>query len=247
MKTAPLNTPKKADAPATAPETFTQPQAPAKPAEAATPPADDLAAREARIAANEAAIAEREERLAKLLAEPIPAAAPEPKRTLMHVLDLSATPTSGKREHEIMVDGLMRVISFEPSKPTPLQPHIAIKFLKFPESFKLTDEAGELLPFQNTPKQPHELQAGERFKLDRESTIARYDELHTPALQIRVLQMDGGEVFRDSRDRQAMIAFIITKTEEKLKKSVGREDPLGIDEWMPPAENNDALDTGSWA
>lgn len=236
MKTAAMTNTKPAEKPAqppAAPEITAQQQAPQ------TPPETQQAAPEPPPAPA-AAPAPEPGRIDRIQPAPQPAAPP-----MMHVLDLSAT--FEPRIHEMAIDGLIKQFKFLPRQPTALPPHIAVKFLKYPESFKLTNEDGDLIPFQNTPKQPHELQAGERFKLDPDATIARFNELHTPALLVRTLQLEGGERFAGSKDRQAMIDFIIAKTEEKRSKNMGREPGLGIEEWTPPPENDSALDTGAWA
>ncbi len=201
-----------------------------------------LAAERSRDQGNAPASAEQ---VAAAGAPPPPAPEPAPKREMLYVLDLSAQDENG-RTHELFIDGLIKQFHFKRAVPTALPPFVAVKFLKYPDSFKLTDEHGDLIPFQNTPKQPHELQAGERFRLARDATVANYGELHTSALQLRVLQLDGGERFKDSRDREGMIEFIIRSIEAKEKKNLGREASLGIEEFTPPPENDSALDNGTW-
>ncbi len=161
------------------------------------------------------------------------------------VVDLSAV--SEPRYHDVIIDGTLRQVKFTRGEPTAMPAHVALKFLRHPDAFKRTDEHGTPMPFSMAPKQPHEMEAGQKFKLERDQTVALMSELHTPALKARVLAIEGGERFKDSRDRDAMIEFLIAKTEEKQRKNIGAEPGLGIDEFTPAPEHDSSLDTGAWA
>jgi len=90
-------------------------------------------------------------------------------RFLVHVLDTTAQPDSvdsegktrsGKRSHQMPVDGAVRTFEFEHGKPLAMPRAVALKFLKHYPAFQLTDADGNPKAFLRPPKQPHELQAG---------------------------------------------------------------------------------------
>lgn len=153
----------------------------------------------------------------------------------MHVIDMTALPGQDDREHQILVDGVARTFKFKAGKPTALPPEIAVKFLKT-DTFKLTDEKGTVLPWRGVPRQPDELQAGEKLILKPEEVVANLDELHDDALWLRVAQLPGGEK-ANREDRDAMISYIITTTEARKKaNTVNEADP---DSFTPEAEADD--------
>lgn len=165
-----------------------------------------------------------------------------PKGAMWHVIDTTATPKdervygSGPRTHEQIVDGVHMPFTFEYGKPLAMPEKIARKFLKH-EAWKLTDEHGTVLPFQRPPKQPHEAQAGEQFKLADNECVARYDELSNEALKARVLEMPGGEKFADAApSRKAVIEFIVQTKLALAKANISKVPDVKKDEFIPEPE-----------
>ena len=170
---------------------------------------------------------------------PNPAPAPKPRMPdTLFVLDTTAIPGKGTREHEMLVDGLIKSFKFEPGIPLELPLAVAIKFLRH-DAFKRTDKGGDLLPYHRKPKQPDELKAGERFALKDHETIAHYGELTNVALLQRALELPGGEMLPNKGDRQVLIDFI-TKTEvARRKANAAKQSDLGRDDFVPEPEVGD--------
>ena len=151
----------------------------------------------------------------------------------LYVLDTTALPSRGPREHEMIVSDargqkLRKAFKFEPGVPLELPFAVAIKFLKIPE-FKRSDKDGNLLPYQRQPKQPNELGAGERFALADHQTVADYHELATMNLLQRVYELPGGELLEKSTDREnipafreKLINFLIRTTVERREANAAR-------------------------
>jgi hypothetical protein len=162
---------------------------------------------------------------------------------VFYVLDTTVTPLdptvpgSGLRIHEQIVDGAKKTFRFEHGVPLPMSPAIAMKFLRH-DTFKRTDDKGELLPFKRRPKQPEELGAGERMDLGEDQTIANLDELTNGALLARVAEMPGGEQFADKQDRAGMIAFMVESKRANRKVNSAPPD-VGSDAFTPEAEAED--------
>lgn len=166
---------------------------------------------------------------------------PEPAAP-WYVIDSTATPKdervygSGPRTHEQIVDGVHMPFTFEYGKPLAMPEKIARKFLKH-DAWKLTDASGTVLPFQRPPKQPHEAQAGEQFKLADNECVARYDELSNEALKTRVLEMPGGEKFADAApSRKAVIEFIVQTKLAIAKANTSKVPDTGKDDFVPEPE-----------
>lgn len=187
-------------------------------------------------------------RMSAVVAEPAPAPIPtitaeppvrDPKAEWMWILDTTAV--AEMREHVMMVNGTISKYEFHARRPTLLHPAVAVKFLAEP-AFRLTDADGVIQEWSAVPKQPHQLQAGERFHLDANQTVARYDELTGNAIKIRALQLPGGEAYSASRDKDAMVAFIIEQTDILRRKNIGREAMTGgvsdLEEFTPAPEND---------
>jgi hypothetical protein len=157
--------------------------------------------------------------------------------TTLFVLDSTATPEAPARTHEMIVDGAIREFTFKSRVPLELPRAIALRFVKH-DSFKLTNAQGEpIAEFRRQPRQPDELQAGETLTLADDETVARYDELSTPALQHRVLEMPGSEHFdAPAPSRKDMIAFIIAAKLEARAKNTSRVKDVGADEFVPDAD-----------
>lgn len=152
----------------------------------------------------------------------------------LHVVDTTARPdfqregvngaimtVSGARRHEQLVDGAVKVFSFEHAVPTKLPFAIAMKFLKT-EGFVLTDENGKPIEFERVPDQPNAANSAQ-FKLAGNQVVARYDELSQEALLIRAAQLPGGEVFKKNAKRAEIIDFLI-KTRAELEKINSQRD-----------------------
>lgn len=146
--------------------------------------------------------------------------------THLFVLDTTAKPGQGPREHQMIVDGLIKTYKFEPVTPLELPFAVAIKFLRIPE-FIRTSKEGDALPYQRQPKQPHEMGAGEKFELADHQTVADYNELSNVALLQRALELPQGEMV--PRDRKSLTEFIVKTYVERRKanaeKTAGAKKP----------------------
>lgn len=158
----------------------------------------------------------------------------------MLVLDTSAVPSenspTGERSHAQIINGITKIFRFLPGVGTPMEPSIAAKFLRH-EAFRLVDADGNELPYERVPKQPTDLQAGEKLVLADNETVARYDELTNAALLQRVLPLPGGEKFSaDAPDRKAVIDFIIAAQQKLAAAKRSRVRDVGNDEFVPAAD-----------
>jgi hypothetical protein len=180
---------------------------------------------------------------------PAPAAAPEKvSDQVLYVLDSTAQPDTigsdgrpiaGVRTHIMLVDGLEKPFSFRHGVPLALPKTVAFQFLRHPE-FKLTDAEGNPQPYQRQPKQPGELQAGEKLVLNDDETVARYDELSTPALQQRVLEIPRSEKFASEKpSRPEMIRFIVAHVVKVKETTAAKEPDITDDDFVPVAELED--------
>jgi len=153
---------------------------------------------------------------------------------VMYVLDTTARPSnyapdgreiSGARVHEQFIGGQIKPYRFEYGKPLELPRAIAVKFLREP-AFQLTDSQGNQIPYDPTPTQPDQAQAGQKFRIDPDKTVARYDELTTESLLRRALELPSGEKFGTGKpSRKALIEFIIeTRTEAQIADMAKPED-----------------------
>lgn len=158
----------------------------------------------------------------------------------MYVLDTSAHEV--ERVHEQIISGSIRKFPFKPRTPTPLPPDVAVKFLKS-EGFILTDSDGTPKEWAQTPRQPHEMGAGEQISLGPTEVIASLDELNRGSLCKRALQLGASEAALDA-PKEDLIAFIKQKTQEfrRQKRNGGRgvsEDvgaDLDLEEFLPSAD-----------
>jgi hypothetical protein len=153
----------------------------------------------------------------------------------LFVIDTTALPAKPPREHEMIVDGLIKVFKFEPTVPLELPIAVAIKFLKHAE-FKRTNKDGELQPYHRRPKQPDELKAGERFTLGDHQTVALYSELTNVALFQRAMELPRGEMLPDKGNRQALIDFIAKAEIEKRKANAAKQGDLVESGFVPEPE-----------
>jgi hypothetical protein len=151
----------------------------------------------------------------------------------MFVLDLSAQET--ERVHELIVNGTIRKFKFQPRIPNPLPRSIAVRFLKS-EGFQLTDAQGNPLQWSKTPRQPHEMGAGEQISLGENEVIASYEELNIGSLRKRALQFGAPEAAMDW-PKDTLVDFIKGKTlEMKRQRRNGRPGPdedLDLEEFVP--------------
>ncbi|TIW14897.1 MAG: hypothetical protein E5V70_05250 [Mesorhizobium sp.] len=81
---------------------------------------------------------------------------------VMYVIDMTATPNSGPREHDMMVDGVVRSIKFVPGKPYKMPREVAVKFLRISTAFKLTDADGNVLAWPGARRDGRQLQRSAR-------------------------------------------------------------------------------------
>lgn len=166
----------------------------------------------------------------------------------MFVIDTTAQPdttaengqiVSGARTHIMPFNGRSLPCKFEHAKPLELPTEVAVKFLKN-DGFILTDKDGNPLEYKRRPRQPEELEAGERIALSPDETIARYDELSNGSLQKRALELPGGEKFAGvNAPRAAMIDFIKAAREAIQKANTSKVPDVVADEFVPDAEEGD--------
>lgn len=145
-------------------------------------------------------------------------------KTHMFVLDTSAHDV--ERIHDQIIGGVIRKFTFKPRQPTPLPPEVAVKFLKS-EGFVLTDAEGSPIEWNATPRQPHEMGAGEQISLAPNEVIASLDELNMGSLRKRALQMGASEAALQA-DKEDLIGYIKAKTLEYRRQR--RNGGIGISE-----------------
>lgn len=163
------------------------------------------------------------------------AAAKDAPSTDLYVRDMTATSESGPRTHDMIVQGAVEPFTFKPGKALKMPRHIAVKFLKHgPAAFRLCDADGNFVDWHGVPKQPSELQAGERFRIEPNQTVANLSELTNEALWMRCVAMPGGEEVAEKNDRKAMIDFIVEVTVKRRRENT--EADRGEDEFVPEAD-----------
>lgn len=145
----------------------------------------------------------------------------------------------GFREHEMPVNGTVKVVRFEYAKPTKLPWAVAIKFLKHGEPFVLTDEEGNEKTWQATPRQPEDFQAGEKFRLQDNEVVARLDEITTDALRIRCAMLPGGDEAAETYPRDKLIEFMLQRTVELRIERESQEPDVDRDSYVPDPESED--------
>ena len=157
----------------------------------------------------------------------------------MFVLDTSAHDT--ERVHEQIIGGAIKKFTFKARTPTALPPDIAVKFLKS-EGFMLTDRDGNPQEWAQTPRQPHEMGAGEQISLGPNEVIATLEELGRGSLVKRALQLGASEAAMDA-PKEDLIAFVKQKTMEFRRqrrnggKGVAQEEggDVDLEEFVPDA------------
>lgn len=162
---------------------------------------------------------------------------------VMRVVDTTAVPfdelskRGGPRTHVLVVDGLNKSFTFQPHEAKELPPAIAVRFLK-DEAFKLVDKEGNPIEYRRRPRLPEELGAGERLAVADDEVIARLEELTDKALQLRALELTGGEKFAEAANRADMIAFL-TEHRKKRAKANAAPPEVGGDTFTPEPELDD--------
>lgn len=171
-------------------------------------------------------------------ASSVPAVAPV-------ILVLDKTAVEGPRIHEMPVLGAIRKFTFQPGVGTPMPPEIAAKFLKHEDAFAPVNEQGQVLPYTRAPKQLEELQAGEKLNLSEQETVARFDELSSPSLYRRCVELPGGEKFSqgDRPDRGGMIVFLMAAAKAKRNQGKTAASDVGPDDFVPEAADGDEAQT----
>lgn len=166
-----------------------------------------------------------------------------PRETLIHVLDTTAKTRS--RVHEVEVKGVLQQLEFKPGKPIQLPFHVAAKFLRH-EGFIRTDEHGTPMDWEPLPKQPGDLQAGEKLVLTPDQTVARLSELNFEALQRRAVLLPGGDEIatRPNVTSKELASFIAEQT-AKIAKANQRPDYVSDDEYTPPPLSGDDYDAAA--
>lgn len=162
------------------------------------------------------------------------------KKTLeddIFVLDTTAQP-GVDRTHEMLIEGRLVPFTFKYATPLKLPFAIAMKFVNIAE-FVSTDENGVPTPFKRTPVQPEQLQAGQRFRLADDETVARYDELTIEALLIRAAIMPGGEAIKRNSGKQAIIDFL--QETAKARRAANVQNDIDPDSFIPEPEDDDLL------
>lgn len=131
---------------------------------------------------------------------------------------------------------MIRKFVFPALTPLPLPPTVAVRFLKS-EGFMLTDAQGNPLNWSATPRQPHEMGAGEQISLSANEVIASYDELSMGSLRKRALQFGATEQAMEV-SRETLIEFIKAKTLEAKRQrrnshGIADDEPLDVEEFVP--------------
>lgn len=163
------------------------------------------------------------------------AAAAAPKKpALLLVLDTTATAEVPKRVHDMTVNGRITPFTFERGKPLAMPPAVAFKFLAH-DAFWLVDENGNRQDYRRRPKQPDELQAGEHLELADNETVARYEELSTPALMQRVLELPGSDKFAVGNPVRSEVIRFIVEIKAKARKENTKRDTAPM-EFVPEPE-----------
>lgn len=129
---------------------------------------------------------------------------PPTKAELFDVYDTSAV--TGPRVHDILFEGQVEQITFEPHKPTKMTRERALKFNK--DGFTVKDPSGNVFK----PVVDEDALLRERLKPDE--VIARYDELSADALRARAVVLVGGEKMADAT-RDELVAFLKGKKGER--------------------------------
>lgn len=162
------------------------------------------------------------------------------KKKSAFVVDPTAIHDSVPRVHELILDGKKVSFKFEPGKPLEMDIAAAVKFHS--KGFVLTDADGKPLDQSRRPKQPDELEAGEKLVLSADEVVARYDELNMRALLTRVLELPGGEKFAQSekKPQAAELIDFIKKTRAAMAKAnVSKTKDLADDEFTPEFGGDD--------
>lgn len=141
----------------------------------------------------------------------------------------------GTREHIMPLNGQNRTFTFHHDRPTKMHRWIALRFLKH-EAFKLCDADGNIIHYEPTPRQPHEMREGEAFRMADHQTVARLDELTIQALRFRVCQMEGGDEVVAS-DKDKLVAWLTNRRKQDRSRDVVQE--LRPDEFVPEPELDD--------
>lgn len=156
---------------------------------------------------------------------------------IVFVIDTTAVPTSdnpdGVRTHTVEVNGMDKRFVFKPDEPKELPKFVAAKFLKH-EGFIRVDEEGNQMPWEDVPKQPDELAAGEKFRLEANQTIARLDELTNEALAHRAALLPRGDVMLNQATRREEVVNFILDAEKKRRVENTRPENDDPDMYTPP-------------
>ena len=171
--------------------------------------------------------------------EPSDGKKPEDKETEngVHVLDTTARITAknptGARIHEIEVKGQLQRLTFKPGVPRLMPRIIAAKFLRH-EGFVCVDKNGDTIPWEGAPKQPDESQAGQKFTLADNQTVANLSELTNEALELRATVLPGGDDFITSPGvtRLDVVRFI-TDARRATKRANERAEAADPDTFVP--------------
>jgi hypothetical protein len=157
--------------------------------------------------------------------------------THMYVRDMTATLASGARTHEMMVNGAVEAFEFKPGKSVKLDRAVAVKFLMHgPQAFRLCDKDGVFIDWKGTPRQPGDLQAGERLRIDADQTVAYLNELTDEALWLRCAALPGGEAVADG-SRDGMISFIVESVQKRRREN--SQSDRSEDEFVPEVDMAD--------
>ena len=122
---------------------------------------------------------------------------------LYQVIDTSATVLAPHRQHDQVINGVIKHFDFYYDKQTFLPREIALKFLK--EGFIVKSPEGSEVTM---PGKDKELSTD---KLAKDEVIAKLDELSLEALIVRSIMLPGGEKFSKSTSRQDLIQFLMGK------------------------------------
>lgn len=122
------------------------------------------------------------------------------EQKFLSVMDTSATFDCPVREHQIMLNGEIKTVTFEHGKPTILSKEIGLKFMM--AGFIVRDaEDNELV-----------IPTSSADELAEDEVVAKLSELTDDSLLIRSLSKVGGEQFAVGEvSRKALISFLTSK------------------------------------
>lgn len=157
----------------------------------------------------------------------------------LFVEDKNCSSGDPTRSHEILVDGIVKVIPFEYGKRREMPFAHAMKFL-VDDAFEVTDANGK----RYLPIPKAEANGSQGLVLKPGEVVARLDELLKDALAARCAVVPGGEQITPKTKREDMIGFLESVNVEALHANRERDEGVevgGDTEGMPQSELDSML------